>query len=876
MNSISSIAVVVLLFSMCYINQSKAEASQCVSLYSSETQTKSYSDIDVKKLRGKYRSLEQKIYWKSYVEDITDVTQLIHKNHQQKNADKGSPKKNFELFGIENYKAFVEARDFLNSIPEGSLHMSPELIKKVHVHSSGVLKAELNPIQKIFSWLFVEPGVYKKRNNTGNDPLSNPLTEEQYIALKANPYTKFVERPWPLSRPNKRRGYILYGDKNNVEKDIQDLCNWTNDQLAKIRTGDADAIKVAAEFQWRYVSIHPMIDGNGRNSMLLANRILEEADLPPIMMTMSGYDIYYPISVWAEKIKAAIFEFETMINDPGFKASLEKETPNLYMVNFSDGPRMGLTPKSFRGAERKSAVEKLNKKILTQWPLLKRELFAEDETQEVNIGNQRFVAMFDGFLYNKHGIPHSIQLTNVDGNKTFALYPVADQTAYMYSMGGTATTSKRFFRRGMNPFMRDHYRSFFAFMKQYKNSGAEFAKDISVGDYSKIESANKNGTLFLYDWQRPLLKHALEIKDTDPMLILSPTRGYHTQFEKSVHYGDKTNLHEILAQYQLMELRFYKFEQHALKNGLTEEAQIAQQSRKKLFDAAKTLLTEKVIALEKALEESPELFPSSQEWQFFLSYYRVTPMKYSSFEEFTSSRDAGKITLLRADQGASKFIGFVSNTFFRNFLDSIPTNQEIKAYVGKMNQAVEADAPTAEQIKFLETSIAYKLVKSKFSDTKRVLRNFNRVIQMSKYDTRGMAKEFDRLSLEHYLHSVNDPFKTSVSFSSNSAIYIRTKKLEAIPEVESVETKDIIPFTFDSKDANVYFVKLNKADVDVNEASGYFRQYEILKPNIALPFKITDSFSNDFFSADGSTTTDKAELKRRAEFEAALVTVEGK
>ncbi|MBL7545594.1 MAG: hypothetical protein JNL11_17375 [Bdellovibrionaceae bacterium] len=126
-----------------------AVSNTCMYFYKQDLAIKKYTTDDIKNLRKKYQSLEQKIYWKSFIEDIVDVSQLIHVNFQKKNQEKGSPKRNFELFGIENYKAYVQAREFLSKIPEGSLVMTPELIKQVHIRSASHLKNELNWTQKL-------------------------------------------------------------------------------------------------------------------------------------------------------------------------------------------------------------------------------------------------------------------------------------------------------------------------------------------------------------------------------------------------------------------------------------------------------------------------------------------------------------------------------------------------------------------------------------------------------------------------------------------------------------------------------------------------------------------------------------------------------
>ncbi|OYZ22211.1 MAG: hypothetical protein B7Y39_07905 [Bdellovibrio sp. 28-41-41] len=862
-----------------------AEQNSCQSFY---TGIKAYTQKDMDRLRKKYQGLEQKLYWKSFVEDVSDVSQLIHTRFQQENIANGAPIKNFELFGLENYKVFVAAREFLNRIPEGSFVISPELIKEVHERSASGLQKEL-PLWKraLGKDAFVEAGVYKKRNNRGEDPLLNPLTEEQYQVLIANPFTKFRELPWPLSRENARRGWILYGNKDSVERDVQELSVWVNKQMALVKVGKADPVRVAAEFQWRYVSIHPMVDGNGRTSMLLANRILEEADLPPIMMTMSGYDIYYKPEVWAEKIRQSIFDFETLINDAQFKEYIDKETPNLYKANFSDGPRLGLTPETFANAGARSELNKLNSAISKRWPTIKRELFAENESQEVNLGNQRFVAMMDGFFYNKHGVPHVL---HKDSSGTYKLYPMAEEALSLYSLGGkTAQTgeadqSKRFFKRGMSVPMRDNFRTFFGFMKQYTNRTFDTAS-IEVLDYSMIAKANKEGLLFLYDWQKPMLQGLMKITDTDPIKVLAPTRGYQTNYEKSVHFGYKTNLHEILAQYQLMDLKYSNVAEYAQANGLHAELAEITASRKKLFDAAKSLLADRAVELEQALIAYPEKFPSSQEWNFFLAYYKASPLKYSSFEEYNSSKDKDYVVLLRADQGMSKRIGFISNTLFREIVDKVPGEQAFKAHLNKLVTALGKASKTPDDEAFIKLSPVYNLVKVKYKDANRMLRNLNNVLQMSKYDTRSMAAEFDRIFVEHALHAVNDPFKTSISFSTNTSIYIRSKKVEAPAEAKAdgettiaAETteaaKDIIPFTFDADDAQVYFVKLKKSDVDANEASKYFRQYEVLKPKVASPFAIIKSFGNDFFALDGAGPTTKQELKDRTTFEEQFVALE--
>lgn len=60
-----------------------------------------------------------------------------------------------------------------------------------------------------------------------------------------------------------------------VEEKMKELINWYNVNKNKIHP-----IELAAEFHFRYVYIHPFIDGNGRSARLLMNLILMRNGYP--------------------------------------------------------------------------------------------------------------------------------------------------------------------------------------------------------------------------------------------------------------------------------------------------------------------------------------------------------------------------------------------------------------------------------------------------------------------------------------------------------------------------------------------------------------------------------------------------------------------
>lgn len=795
-------------------------------------QTKNPPEFDAAMIRVQkyYRDVEQKIYWKSSVEDYYDFSQFFRRKHLEANKTAaGTNKKSpLELFGLENYKAYVEARDYLNTIPQGQFRMSPELIKNTHLRSAEGLEKSLGILKSILPNALVEAGEFKKRNNFGGDPVKHPLTEDQYMALKANPYIKFIDMPWPFSRFNVRRGWIRYGDHLQVEKNIEDLSNWVNTNMGKM-----DPIRLAAEFQWRYVSIHPMVDGNGRTSMLLANRILTEHDLPPIMGTYSGYDIYYSPEKWTEQIKASVIEFENVMTDPKVKELLETETPNNYQSNFADGPRTGLLPQSARSADKKSVLGRMNQKFSKKWDNIQTELFAKAENQEVILGGRRFIAMMDGFFYDKYGVPYMLR-----GN---TLYPIPDRTMTLLSEGGEIK-KKRFFRRDLNPIQRENFRNFFQFMRAYKQ-GQNDGSQVKVESYDLIKEANNSAKLFLYDWQKPLFESVIEINDKDPAAILSRTRGYSTNYEKAFHLGDKVSLHDTLGQYLMADLKFHEYKRYAESVGRADWVSKIESSRDKLFSAAKELIDPRLTKLMELVATSPEKLESTSEWKLFKDYYDQSPLKYATRQEALREQGDNKIVLLRSDQSfMAETVGFLTNSDALAIAKMIPGYGLFKGLVGRYAQLTQ-NKTSAEARAIIEKDIIYKQAKSMIPGFDSMMRNTYRLMTTTKYEVRGVGDELDRMFVQHAMHAVNSPLKEDVSFSLSTANYIRSKFNEETGEAESR-----IPFSFDSKFGRLYFVKVDKSKVTVNLASKYFRQFEILGTDSVSRWNLAKEYGPEFFN----------------------------
>lgn len=77
---------------------------------------------------------------------------------------------------------------------------------------------------------------------------------------------------------------------DEIAKSLDDFLKWLNSS-ENIR--DLHAIELAAIAHYKFVHIHPFIDGNGRTGRLLMNLILMKSGFPPVIIKKSDRFIYY-------------------------------------------------------------------------------------------------------------------------------------------------------------------------------------------------------------------------------------------------------------------------------------------------------------------------------------------------------------------------------------------------------------------------------------------------------------------------------------------------------------------------------------------------------------------------------------------------------
>lgn len=74
---------------------------------------------------------------------------------------------------------------------------------------------------------------------------------------------------------------------------MKKLLNRINNELNNKVIGDINVIKIAVDFKYNFLEIHPFVDGNGRTVRLLFNYILKEYGFIPVSILPEDNEDYY-------------------------------------------------------------------------------------------------------------------------------------------------------------------------------------------------------------------------------------------------------------------------------------------------------------------------------------------------------------------------------------------------------------------------------------------------------------------------------------------------------------------------------------------------------------------------------------------------------
>lgn len=111
------------------------------------------------------------------------------------------------------------------------------------------------------------------------------------VTLGGTPTRKRIEIGQYKTSPNSvqlKNGKIHeYASPEETPALMGDLLNWYNSSIDQLHP-----VQLAAEFHYRFVSIHPFDDGNGRVARLIMNYILLKNDYPPVIIKSEDKENY--------------------------------------------------------------------------------------------------------------------------------------------------------------------------------------------------------------------------------------------------------------------------------------------------------------------------------------------------------------------------------------------------------------------------------------------------------------------------------------------------------------------------------------------------------------------------------------------------------
>lgn len=712
--------------------------------------TKQASDalFSTQHLQGKFSQIRDAFEWSNSTDLTVDYLRLVPSVDFFRAQNRGVFRE--DIYGREVFRDWANANQRLNDIPVGRLQLSLSLFQEVHTISTKNVTPFLKKISHLLPPGLVPDagGVFKNRNSVGRDPMLHPISEAIYKNLKDNPWLGgFVEAPYPISRPGKRRGFLLYARASDTPAKLKELIDWYEANKATM-----DPIDLAADFQRAFVSIHPFVDGNGRTSRLFMDRILREHGLPPPLLPTHNNDVYMSQKEYRAYIRRGIERFHRVWAKTTQYSGRNVPTDGAAMVTSAQGIAR------IRDNSPGSAREKLHEMVTNDRTL---------ETLIYKIGGQDFRYSFgNGFFYNTNGIPHLLH----DGR----LFPISDRSLWVYASAA--------------PEVRDH-----VYQRGLELILAIAAKDPTLQDlriepYAPIQKANKSGELFLYEWQKPLLESVLDVKMDSPERILSRRSTGKTYFEYNQQNGEKKfTFNEILAQYEYLDIEYREYQKFTEKN-FPDLVSRAIEARRRIHWAARKLMQPQLDRIAKLSTEDRALLEKENFYQVYQTYFQGSKLKYRNYDSAIQDMGDSHITLLRADNDMAHWVGFRSKNDWNDIARSMP----YYSYAHKLARDLHSSLGKPEYVKTLTEKLEkYKAQIDKFivylpdSLQAHLKKSPAEVISSFQYALKAIlgvlkdpakhksvADQVDRAVIDLAMHAGGAiPVKVGTSFSTSLGLY---------------------------------------------------------------------------------------------------------
>jgi hypothetical protein len=833
-------------------------------------------DLTTKDIQAMYEPIKYQRDWAQMHDDAFWGSLIGYERTVRARAEGKEP---IMVFGEETSFNYNAALRRMNEIPIGKLQISELMVSEVNRDIVSAyqthlrfLKDDLKTkrfqypsriLRAVNSYISKFGGRFKGRQLFAFKSLFTPMSEADYQQSLNNHVIsgiRFKQAPW--SRPGKRYGIFLYPDGKQMFARFEKLMAETNHRMQEIREGRSteDPIALAAEFQWRFVQLHPMVDGNGRTSRAIMNRILAEFGLPPSARKDIGVDLTLTLEQQVSYVRNGVIDALRLILRENKKGEL----------TLPDG-RVTIYRKGFGTRFNTNEIREIAKGILTERNITSAgELVPSSEAQIFTIKDKRFTLGEDFFLHDEYGVPHTVSFEN----GRFEVFPIADRTYVLYSMGGKYTGEKK-----VQFAMPEHTlalaRDTLELIRQNNLPGELARSEVTIHKYETIERANINDKYVFHQWQIPMLLEVTRINEnplTDPQAVLVRNRGFaqsnsfvgRSKFEDAFfEQSGRSDVPQVIGHYLRADQTF-----HQLKRGIQESELLLQkkelqgqllkqieESREKLHVAGRELLkpfTEKLASLTK---EDLNYLMAHPQFKLLYEYYIRTPLAFSKLSEAQARLGDSVIPVMRSQSGDKVGkVGFISDVQMRNFLLGLPfigpkfekLVHEINGELIRLKEEKEGKEETPlsqEQTtgRIARLVAAYGQTNPSVQGAVRALLEY---ILVQPYALRRLDPEMGRAFVTQYLHTQLDAGPKHLLSTTTNPEYLLNQGKNA-PENE-------LYARFAWNDPTIYIIMANRDKVHIDISSGFIVQMEAgmepmgpLAARKAVAFKLRTESTNE-------------------------------
>lgn len=653
-----------------------------------------------------------------------------------------------------------------------------------------------NFLKSLKSKLGMEPGYRKKALRINNT--FEALSDADFEVVRANIESvggKITETT--LSEVNSRSfvAELPKGDRV-VELTNRILLEANSKMPNMVSLSYKDKIDFIADLHTKLAILSPFSQINDLTVQMLVNRVLIQLGLDPavqinIDMTMTRDQV-------AELYRNGIAEYILYTKSTfDVRPTNEKEVA-AGLGDFVVADEAAAI--TYRGAGlRVKITGKYAEKYGNAAALMrKKNQVTPIDNRMVQIGSDRrnFVLKDDGFLYDSI-VPYVVRMENGKAK----LYPISDYSYRLLGLGGQFTGEKGV-RRAITPQHQEHLGDNLAAVENLLTGKAK-PEDFEIVYSKDLIEANKNGALFLYEWQYPTLLRSSSIKEDpklNPYAVLAPGRGDplaekyegNSAYEEAFMRGTRgIKIGDIIGQYERKDLDYNQLARQVQNSNFPKKIKQAAlenilESRRKLHAAAREIMNPFFIRIATLSTADLKQLRGNSKYFILEDYIKnFSKLGHDSFDKAVEKMGDDHVFVHRIQAGRqTSLIGFLSQTEIRD-LKIAKILSANGMLVPELREIYSLMRSPKELNEVIENGAVGPLVRQKIAAIAKGVPRVQKTLEWivlyiysPKEKFVQTSEEFESLFMNHYLHAVNRASKEGVSTTTDPTYLLMLKTYE--------------------------------------------------------------------------------------------------